>query len=292
MKAFVNWVLSQRYWIVLAAVVAAPLLPVVTAGLTVLNSLHRGTSQGFAMALAGAVVLTALAVVTRGAWMDLAVVGSFALLCGALLGALLNWSGGLSLAFQGVVLASYLVAGALMLVGPSPELLVGLIIERIHELMEAGAASEEQLQQLDQLAQADTMLLGIMFAVVFAQLVGALLLGYWWFGMVRNEIRFGVEFRALRLGRLLGIIGMVLVTAGLIIPAPVIQNLTPIALLAFLFQGVAVMHSWAHTKEWHPAFLWPVYLVLITPWTWIALFGLSAVGLIDNVFQLRPRPGA
>jgi hypothetical protein len=47
------------------------------------------------------------------------------------------------------------------------------------------------------------------------------------------------------------------------------------------------MHAWAHARKWHPAFIWPVYILFVTPLTWVAIFGLSAVGLLDNVFELR-----
>jgi len=288
-KTFVDWVLSQRYWLVLIAIAFTPILPMVTAGLMVLNTLHRGTSEGAATAAAGSGVLALLAVATAGAWLDVAAVGACAMLGGAALGAILNWGGTLTIGFQGTVLASWLVALAITLLGPDPATLVAPVVERVRELLETGDPAAEQL---DLVQGWDTMLLGLVFAAVFAQLVGALLLGYWWFGLARAQVRFGEEFRALKLGRVLGIPAIILVTLGLLfqgplVQAPLVHNLAPIAVFAFLFQGAAVMHAWAHAKKWHPAAVWPVYIVLITPLTMISILGLSAVGLIDNVFELR-----
>lgn len=287
MKIFVDWVLSQRYWLVLLAILFAALFPVVTAALMVLNTLYRGTTQGFATALLGSAALALLAVATAGGWLYVAVAGSVAMVSGAALGALLNWARTLTLGFQCTVLGSLSVAAAVTLFGPAPSVLVEPVVTRLVELLQAGEATPEQL---DAVRTWDTMLLGMMFGALFALLVAVMLLGYWWFALARAEVGFGTEFRALKLGRVLGILAMILVTVGLVVPVPVVQNLSPIALFAFLFQGLAVMHAWAYAKQWQPVFVWPVYLLLILPWTsWIALLGLSAVGLLDNIFDWRSR---
>jgi hypothetical protein len=285
-KVFVDWVLSQRYWLVLTAIVLTPFLPMLTAGLMVLNTAQRGTPESAAMAAAGVGVLGVLAVATAGGWLEVTAIGAFAIACGLGMGALLNMGGTLTLAFQGTVLASYLLAGAVTLFGPGQEALVGAIVDRIAQLWENG---ETAGAALDLAPGSEAMLLGIAYAAVFAQLIGALFIGYWWFGLARNEPRFGPEFRSLKLGRVLGFPAMVLVTAGLLVQAPIVQNLTPIALFGFLFQGAAVMHAWAYAKQWHPVVVLPVYALLITPWMWVPILGLSAVGLLDTIFEVRGR---
>lgn len=285
MKAFVNWVLSQHYWLMLTAIALTPFMPMLTAGLMVLNTTHRGTRQGAMMGLFGVVVFGVLALATAGGWIETAAVGTFAMASGVGIGALLNFGGTLTLAFQGTVLGTYMLAAGITLFGPGQDALVSAIMRRIAELWQRA----EQPVPLDLSAGSDTMLLGIAYAAVFAQLIGALFLGYWWFGLARDEQRFGPEFRELRLGRVLGIPAMALVTVGLLVQAPIVQNLTPIALFAFLFQGAAVMHAWAKAQKWHPAVLWVVYLLLITPWMWVPVLGLSAVGLLDTIFEMRGR---
>jgi hypothetical protein len=66
-----------------------------------------------------------------------------------------------------------------------------------------------------------------------------------------------------------------------------VQNLTPLALFGFLFQGSAVMHAWAHARQWHIGILVLVYVLFVPPLTGMAILGLSAVGLLDNIFDLR-----
>jgi hypothetical protein len=168
--------------------------------------------------------------------------------------------------------------------GPSSADLFAPAAEYLIDMLESASAPQAQL---DLVRGLQPIMLGLTAAGAFVQLVAAMLLGYWWLALARDEIGFGVEFRALKLGRVLGVPGMVLVAVGFFWDAPWIQNLTPIAMCAFLFQGAAVMHAWAHAKKWHPGFIWPVYLVLVTPAIWVSVFGLSAVGLLDNVFELR-----
>jgi hypothetical protein len=252
----------------------------------VLNTLHRGAREGLLMALAASAGLALLAVATGGQWREVAVVGGAMMFAGALAGALLRWGGLLVLAFQGTVLASALIAAAITLLGPEPEVLSRALAERFTALMWGDGATPEQIALIDSWRP---LLPGITFAATFAQLAGALFLGYWAFGFARAEAHFGAEFRALRLGRVLGIPAMLVVGIGFFVGTPLVQNLAPIALFAFLFQGIAVMHAWVHARRWNAAWLWPVYILLVTPWAVIPFGGLSAIGLLDNIFALRPR---
>lgn len=282
MKIFVDWVLSRPYRLVLVAIVFTLLFPVVASALMVLNTLHRGNAQGATTAAIATAILGVLAVTTGAG--QLLWVGGLAMAFGVAIGALLRWAGSLALGFQGTVLGAYAVAIAVSLFGPDPAVLTEPLQQWLIEFLQAGEATPEQL---DLIRAWDTMLLGFAFAVVFVQLVGAMLLGYWWMSLASGQRNFGPEFRALKLGRVLGISAMVLVSIGLVVDASLVQTMSAIALFGFLFQGLAVMHAWAHAKKWHAAFIWPVYVLMVTPLTWIAVLGLSAVGLLDNVFELR-----
>jgi hypothetical protein len=284
-RIFVQWVLSQRYWLVLAAIVFSP-LPVISSALMVLNTLQRGPREGLLTALATSGALALLAVATGGQWREVAIVGGAMMLAGSLIGGAVRWGGLLVLGFQGTVLASALIAAGITLLGPEPEVLSQMLAERFKELMWGDTATLEQIALIDSWRP---LLPGITFAATFAQLVGALLLGYWAFGIARAEAHFGPEFRTLRLGRFLGIPAIIIVGIGFVVATPLVQDLAPIALFAFLFQGIAVMHAWVHARRWNAAWLWPVYILLVTPWAVIPFGGLSAIGLLDNIFALRPR---
>ena len=286
MKFFVDWVLSRSYRLVLVALVSTLLFPAVAAALMVVNTLYRGAVQGAATAAVATALLAAVAIASGGMWMQTLWVGGIAMGLGVAVGAWVRRAGSLTLGFQGVVLGAYAAVVSIAIFGPDTAALVEPLQRWLVEFLQAGEATQEQL---DLIGTWDTMLLGIAFAVVFAQLVGALLLGYWWMTLAIGQGGFGREFRELKLGRVLGFPAMVLVSVGLVVDVALVQNLSVIALFAFLFQGLAVMHAWAHLKKWHPALVWAAYILLIPPLSWIGIFGLAAAGLLDNVFELRAR---
>lgn len=288
MKAFVDWVLAGRYRLIILAAVFAPLLQVVTMALVALDTLRRGPSQSSvsaAIALLGLIVLGMLTASFTGAspatigWVG---IGSFA--AGIGLGWLLRWAGGLVGAFQGVVLFAVVAVVAISVIGPGPETLFAPVLDEVVELLRQNQATD---QQIEAFREAQPVMFGLLAAALLVQLVAALFLAYWWSGLADEETRFGPEFRDLKLSRTLGFPASILVVFGLVLDAPLVQNLTPLALFGFVFQGLAVVHAWAHAKKWHVGVLVPVYVLLITPLISVIIFGLSAVGLVDNWFDLR-----
>jgi hypothetical protein len=117
------------------------------------------------------------------------------------------------------------------------------------------------------------------------------MLGYWWYGLLVPEIRFGEDFRALRLGLVGGALLALLVALQIVIPAAAIQNAAQLAVIGFLFQGLAVMHARSRSGNWHGAIIVVIYVVLFSfsSLSAIVIAGLSVVGLLDNFFALRAR---
>jgi hypothetical protein len=283
MKTVVDWVLAQRRRLIVLAVAAAPLFPVVTAALLALETARRGVAAGLTSAALGVGVLAVLGAILPGTdVVTFAVMGLAAFLPGVAIGALLRSAGNLMLAFQGAVLFSLLAVAAISLFWPDPQQLFAGTIEEVVEVLRGSGASDEQVAIVRE--RGAMVLLG---GAVFSQVIGALLLGYWWVTLASGERRFGAEFRALKLGRVLGAAATALVLLSLVFDAAVVQNLTPLALLGFVFQGLAVLHAWAHAKRWHPGLLAPVYVLLVTPLTVVVVLGLSVIGLVDNWFNLR-----
>ncbi|MBN1238189.1 MAG: hypothetical protein JXB36_06790 [Gammaproteobacteria bacterium] len=288
MKAFVDWVLAGRYRLIVLAAVFAPLLQVVTIALIALDTMRRGLSQasvGAAIALLGLLVVASLTAALTGAspatigWIGF---GSFA--AGLGLGWLLRWAGGLAGAFQGVVLFCVVAVVAISVIGPGPEVLFAPMLDGLVELLRENQATD---QQIEAFREAQPVMFGLFAAALLVQLIAALFLAYWWNGLAAGDSRFGTEFRDLKLSRALGFPASLLVAFGLVLDAPLVQNLTPLALFGFVFQGLAVMHAWAYAKGWHVGLLVPVYVLLITPLISVIILGLSAVGLVDNWFDLR-----
>ena len=81
---------------------------------------------------------------------------------------------------------------------------------------------------------------GLVAAAVFAQLIVAVVLGYWWSSLAGLSQDVGQQFRALRLGRILGVPATLVMAVSLFIDAALVQNLFPLALFGFRFQGLAL----------------------------------------------------
>lgn len=281
MKPLVDWVLSRRYRLVLLALVFASLLPVASSALLALETARRGARQGMLSALIGTIALAVLAWFTSADFALSATYGAVTFFSGAAIGALVRRTGNLVLAFQAATLFTLLAMAGVTLFGPEPRDLLAPVLAELAELLRASGATSEQAA----LVEASGGIL--LAAALFSQIVGPLLLAYWWLSIASAEKRFGREFRQLRLGRILGVTATAIVGLGLVLATPLVQNLTALALAAFVLQGLAILHAWAHAKRWHVAFVAPVYVLLVTPLMLLVLLGLGGLGLVDNWFDLR-----
>lgn len=284
MKRVLDWLMSQRYRPVLLAMAFSALVPVVSTGVMGLVTARRGPLEALASAAAAIGGVALIEVVTEGGVGVLSAVAAIAMLTGVGLGTLVIWARGLSLSFQATLLFCVVAVLVITLVGPDPEQLFAPLMERLASALRDGGATDSQLQALQGVKP---VLLGIVLGVAFAWLVAGLFLTYWWLSLMRSDVAFGPEFRVLKMGRVLGVPALVLISIGLVLDTPLVQNLTPLVLFAFLFQGLAVMHAWAHAKKWHPLLVGLIYLLFVTPLTGVTILGLSVVGLLDNVFNLR-----
>jgi hypothetical protein len=286
-KAFVDWVLSKRLHPVVLAIVAAPLLPVVSASLIALVTARRGITAGVFSGAATIVGLLLLGLLlrTQSAGTEPAVFASMGLICagsGLGIGALIRRAGHLVLAYQAAMLICLVAVAAVTVVGLDVRHFFEPAIRELVALV-SNELPPEQVAFIEE--RSVTVLLA---TAVFSQVIGALLLGYWWAVLAAGQRRFGQEFRRLALGRSLGIAATALIGLGLVFDSELVQNLTPLALFGFLLQGVAVLHAWAHAKRWHPGLLAPLYLLmLMPPLNVLVVLPLSMVGLVDQWFDLR-----
>lgn len=289
MKVFAQWVLQRRYRLILVAIAAAPLLPVVAMALMTLETIRRGGLQGAYSAAAGIGGVLLLSVAANTDTDSMAVLAATTFSAGVALGMMVRWANSLALAFQGSLLLCVIgVIGALML-WPDPGSLIGATIDELVGVLRENNATEEQIAVISGWS---SLFFGFFGAFVFAQLAAALLLGYWLNSLDGEEGSFGREFRTLKLGRVLGIPATLLMASYLVLDVALVQNLFLLVLLGFWFQGLAVTHSWANAKRWHPAVLGIVYVLLVTPLTGLVILAMGSVGLVDNWFDLRAPLGA
>jgi hypothetical protein len=278
-KTLTDWLLAQRQRLVIVAIVTAPLLPILTAALLALETIRRGAAQGAKSAAFGVVGLSLLAVLSRTGVLAFALLGLASMGLGVAIGSLIRWAGNLVLAFQVVWLVCFVAVFAFGAFGPDPDVLFAPLLNDFKEALQAPPGSEEQVAEVVAWT-AQTL----PSAVVLFLLGGTLFLAYWWCTVAEGQPRFAVEFRQLKLGRWLGSAATLMVVLGLVFDAPLVQNLRAMAVLGFLFQGLAVTHAWVHAKQWHSALLVVLYVLLVLLPVTIAI---TVVGLVDNWLNLR-----
>ncbi len=287
MKGFAQWLLGRRYRpVILAAAFApAPLISFASTALMTLETLHRGGRQGFASALVATGGVLSLGWVWGADPGNFALAGGVTLLAGVGLGVLLRWAGTLALAFQGVVVLC--AAGAVFagVFWPDPGSMITPIVAQGVEWLRSTGAAEGEIQAVTE--GWERLFVGFLTLVIFLQLMTPLLLGSWWAALMNPVPQFGRQFRELRLGRFLGIPATLLMAVRLILDGPVIQNLFPLVLFAFWFQGIAVVHAWGKVREWNPAIVAAMYVLLLPPFTGVTILAIASLGLVDNWIDLR-----
>jgi hypothetical protein len=282
--AFVLWLLRQRYRLVILAIAVAPMIPVLAAALITLETIRRGTYQGIVSAAIGATGVLVLGTVVGTDLRLVGVVGVVTMFSGAGLGAIMHSTQSLNLVFQASLLVCIVATVVALSVWPNPEMLVGPQLASVLEMLQASGANPEQLTALSQLAD---VFFGLVAAVIFAQLIIALALGYWWACLADTPGNFGQEFRQLKLGRSLGWPATLVMAVSWVVDSTLVQNMFPLILFGFCFQGIAITHAWAHAKSWNPAVLLVIYLLLVSPLTAVRVMILGSMGFTDNWINLR-----
>ena len=279
MKTLTEWLLAQRQRLVIVAIVAAPLLPILTAALLALETIRRGAMQGATSAVFGVAGLSLLAVLSRTGALAFALIGLASMGSGVAIGILIRWAGNLVLAFQVVWLVCFVAVLAFGAFGPDPAVLFASFLSDFKEALQAPPGSEAQVAEIVARMAQTLPSVTVLFVVG-----GTLFLAYWWCTVADGQPRFAAEFRQLKLGRWLGSVATLVVVLGLVFDAPLVQNLRAMAVFGFLFQGLAVTHAWVHAKQWHPGLLVLFYVLLVLPPLTIAV---TVVGLVDNWLDLR-----
>jgi hypothetical protein len=286
MRTFVRWASASPIRLILLTIVFAQLLAPVAAALLVVDSLRRGPAAATQSALLAILGVVAMTLVFPADLSVTLVLTLPMLVAGLLGGALLNWSRSLSLAFQGTMIGALIAASIAFAILPQADEIRAVVQDMFVTLLELGGVSDAQIAQAAALRAVEVV--WVLLTSLLLIIVSTLMLGYWWYALLDDRVRFGADFRALKLGRVAGIALMVLLILSLFLDAPSLQSVAPIAVIGFFFQGLAVLHARNYRDKWPGAVIVVVYIFFI-PWAPIALMGLSAVGLLDNFFELRGR---
>ncbi len=161
--------------------------------------------------------------------------------------------------------------------------------QMLEPFVEGGAAASEELQVA--LAQLAPFLTGLLAGIFLLSLALSLLVARYWQALLYNPGAFGIEFRALQLGRELSVATVGLGLAGHLLGMPLAVELAFILGVLFFLQGLAVMHTLTGARQMSSFWLVGMYVLLVIALPQMFLL-LAALGVIDGVARVRERFGA
>jgi hypothetical protein len=288
-KAFVDWLLSKRYAIVVMAIVLSPILSPAGTALIALQTAHRGVATAIGDALVASLGVGITVLLLYGGATSILVEAVVGMFVGVALGAAIVKHQSLSLVFQWIVLTAYVLFAAFVFFVPDAP---GFATAQMDELVAMLREAQWTEDQVAIIRGWETVLIGLQAAGIFLGVSIALFLAYWLLAIAHEDGRFGKEFRQLRIGMVLGIPGALVFASGLVFRGWLVQNATALVVAIFLVQGLAVVHAWVHAKKLHPFFLVPPYVLFVPPFTAVGVLGLSSLGFIDNILNLRSKFGS
>jgi hypothetical protein len=164
-------------------------------------------------------------------------------------------------------------------------------IEQVMSQANIEGITVEQLTQKSAL----TLMNGLVAMLLGLNLMLTILLARWWQGLLYNPGGFMKEFYALRLPRSLTfsviLLSAIVLTGIFDSRGHILTDLFIIAVMMYLFQGLATMHGMAAARGLSQLWLLPVYLGLFfLPLDFIV--GLAMVGITDSLINLRGNPPA
>jgi hypothetical protein len=282
MQKLVDWLLERRVAVVLIAVVFAPNFTIVSSGVMGLQWAWRGPVVAVGDALLACLAVTIIAIGAAGGpagAMPLAIGGCLSIIVGCIVGGILRATGGLTLAIQVVLLMAFAGIALYTLFGStSNELFDAQMAQFIEMLRVQGGRAPEEIAAISAL---QPRLVGFFGLEICLRLLLALFVVAWLLGYARRSPEFGRQFRSLRIGYVIGVPSALVLVLALVWNLTLLHNLFGIASLAFMLQGLALVHRRGHAAGWHPLLYVPVYMIGVLFGSYLLLIGIFSEGLFD-----------
>ena len=156
-------------------------------------------------------------------------------------------------------------------------------------LQGATDAPEPGSEQYQQFALAVRLLMLLLIASLYLTQIAIVLTARWMQARLSESAGFGQEFRALVLGKPAALVAMVVITLALWLQHAWMVSMALLFTIAFMFQGIAILHSRLGAKKQAVPLLVLYYLLLIVMSQIVGV--LTAItGLIDNWLGFRGKP--
>jgi Predicted membrane protein (DUF2232) len=294
MKALAQFIMRGYPQAALVAAASAllslllPVLGLVSGAVIGLVTLRRGVREGALLCLFATLAVALLGALSLGSpWTAL---GTLLLLWLPVwvLAALLRISRSLSLtlAAAGVIGALIVLLTHALVADPAAGWLT-LTAPLREVLVRDGIAEPEAGEAL--FAAIARWMTGAFAAALVLQWLLGLFIGRWWQALLYNPGGFGEEFRALRLHRALGAVGLALLVAvGLVRGPGLVADLLIVLAPLFFLQGLAVIHQLLRGRGLHPGWLFGLYVALVLFMPHAELL-VACLGLVDVWADVRAR---
>ena len=279
MQKLVDWLLERRAAVVVIAVVFAPNINIVSSSVIGLQWAHRGPAVAVGDALLASLAITVIAIAAAGGpagAMPLAIDGCLSIVIGCFVGAVLRLAGTLTLAVQVLLLTAFVGVALYTFFGSTSNALFDAQMEQIIEVFRQRQRPESDIQAI---AALQPRLVGVYGLDICLRMLFAMLLTSWALGFARKAAQFGQEFRALRIGYVLGAPSALILVGALVLNWTLLHNLFGIAALAFLLQGLAKLHARGYAAGWTAVHYVPIYVIGILIVTYVLIVGIFGVGL-------------
>jgi len=166
------------------------------------------------------------------------------------------------------------------------------VIEQLLPMMkQAGMEIPDQAAFEADMRDASRVMTGTLAAIISFGLAVSLLIARWWQSEVTRPGAFGDEYRNLRLGATAAVIAVLLVVPAWFSGdgfAEMTSNLLIVAVVLFMFQGLALGHAAIKQLGNNPAWLVVMYVVIVFSMPYGLLFA-AVLGVLDNWFDFRAR---
>ena len=299
MKALASFIMRGRQWAVLVSAVAAvlslylPPLSYISGAAVALVVLRHGPFEGALVTLGAAVASAAFGLLAMGT--PIPAVGFLLALWLPvyLVSLVLRRTVSLAGTFEAAaVLAGVGVAAAFVLLGD--------VVLWWRELLEELERQIPAVTFGDQLVEVARMMTGLAAGAALVSLLLSLLLARWWQALLYNPGGFREEFHALRMGRRARLAALALFAAatlgrwaaegssGLGWLGDLAANLAMVAVMLFLFEGLAVVHGVIARMKLGGGWLAALYVLLFLALPQMVVL-LSALGYADAWVDFRSR---
>lgn len=289
MRQIAAWITARFHRPVLVIAALFPVLPVLSGATTVLTVLARGLREGAAAAMLASLLLIAAVSVMQD--FQVSLVWYLAVAQGGSLAAVWLLISTRSLTLTAQALAVLMLAGiAVFYVG------AGDVAAFWRPFLEQFAGNIEQaggmaMETSAFVTTAQVIITGLAGGMIWVGAMLVILLGYGLYVLLPDRGPVFGRFRDLNLGRTLALATALISVAATLTSSPWLVNSALALLVAFILQGLALLHGVFERRQWPPALLIVIYVLAILPSPVMgAVVGmLSLGGYLDAWIDIRRR---